>query len=278
VTTRGPEHHDLLLEALIKPVAVQASNLELWSAVMPVLAVALVAIAVLLFPLAYRLARKVREAQGERVLLLQRAIDASDLERLRITSDLHDGLVQEFAGLAMSLSATAETVSERDPQTGDALNEASDMVRQGMRSLRSAVMAIYPPTLHSAGLPAALSDLAAPLEAQGIRVRLDVDESLDLPATIEPLLFRCAQESVRNIINHARASEVSISLSASRRSIVLQIVDDGSGFSAAERELAHADGHAGLRLMEDLAKDAGASLVVASEPGRGTTVRLEAPR
>jgi signal transduction histidine kinase len=147
-----------------------------------------------------------------------------------------------------------------------------------MRSLRSAVMGIYPPTLHSAGLPAALSDLAAPMEAQGIQVSLDVDAALELPADVEPLLFRCAQESVRNIISHAEAKEVSIKLAAGRRSTVLEIVDDGSGFSAADRELAHADGHAGLRLMEDLAKDAGSRFEITSEPGQGTTVRLEVPR
>lgn len=276
-TTSGP-HEQLLFQALISSNAVQVSDRQLWNRFLPVLAIALLAFVVLPVPVAYRLARQVREVQGERELLLQRAIDASDLERRRITSDLHDGLVQEFAGLAMSLSANADAVSERDPQTGEALNEASTMVRQGMRSLRSAVMGIYPPTVHSAGLPAALSDLVAPLEAQGIRVRLNVDPGLDLPAHIEPLVFRCAQESVRNIISHAGASEVAVRLSAGRRSTVLEIVDDGSGFSATDRELAHADGHAGLRLMEDLARDARSHLRISSEPGKGTTVRLEVPR
>jgi len=278
VKTLGPKQRPLLFQALLKSDAVEASGAELWGAFLPILGVAMLAFVILQIPLAYRLARRVREVQGDRELLLQRAIDASDLERRRITSDLHDGLVQEFAGLAMSLSANADAVSERDPQSGEALDEASNMVRQGMRSLRSAVMGIYPPTLHSAGLPAALSDLAAPMEAQGIQVSLDVDAALELPADVEPLLFRCAQESVRNIISHAEAKEVSIKLAAGRRSTVLEIVDDGSGFSAADRELAHADGHAGLRLMEDLAKDAGSRFEITSEPGQGTTVRLEVPR
>ena len=278
VPVETPDGHRLLFEALFRSAAVQASGIELWGTFLPILAVALLAFAALQIPLAYRLARQVRDSQLDREQLLQRAIDASDLERRRITSDLHDGLVQEFAGLAMSLSASADTISERDPQSAEALREASTMVRQGMHSLRSAVMGIYPPTLHRAGLPAALSDLVAPLEAQGIRVRVEVDQELDLPAEVERMLFRCAQESVRNIISHSDASEVTLGVSRERRSAVLTVVDDGAGFSSGDLELARADGHAGLRLMDDLARDAGGRLELTSEPGLGTTVRLEVPR
>lgn len=278
VPVETPDGHQLLFEVLFRSTAVQASGIELWGTFLPILAVALLAFAVLQIPLAYRLARRVRESQLDRERLLQRAIDASDIERRRITSDLHDGLVQEFAGLAMSLSASADNISHQDPKSAESLREASNVVRQGMRSLRSAVMGIYPPTLHRAGLPSALSDLVAPLEAQGIRVHLDIDPDLELEADVEPLLFRCAQESVRNIISHAGASEVSVGVSRERGSAVLKIVDNGAGFSSADMDRARADGHAGLRLMDDLARDVGGHLEVESEPGAGTTVRLEVPR
>jgi len=278
VPVETPDGHVLLFESSFRSAAVQASGLQLWASFLPVLAVALLAFAALQIPLAYRLARRVRESQRDREQLLQRAIDASNLERRRITSDLHDGLVQEFAGLAMSLSASADTISERDPQTAASLREAANVARQGMRSLRSAVMGIYPPTLQRAGLPAALSDLVAPLEAKGVRVRFDVAPDLELPVEVESLLFRCAQESVRNILAHAGAHAVSIRVFPDSRSTVLEIADDGSGFSPADLERARAEGHMGLRLLDDLVRDAGGHVAVTSEPGPGTTVRLEVPR
>jgi len=278
VPVETPDRHELLFESSFRSTVVQASGLQSWTSFLPVLAVALLAFAALQIPLAYRLARQVRESQRDREQLLQRAIDASDLERRRITSDLHDGLVQEFAGLAMSLSASADTISERDPQTAASLREAANVARQGMRSLRSAVMGIYPPTLQRAGLPAALSDLVAPLEAKGVRVKLNVAPDLELPMESESLLFRCAQESVRNILAHAGAHEVSIRMLPDSRFTVLEIVDDGSGFSPADLERARAEGHIGLRLLDDLVQDAGGRVEVTSEPGAGTTVRLEVPR
>ena len=272
------EGEPLLFEAAMSSSSVQSSALELWRTFLPVLAVALVAFAALEIPLAYGLARRVRESQLERERLLQRAIDASDLERRRITSDLHDGLVQEFAGIAMSLSALAEQTEERDPEAAASLQEAAGMMRGGMRSLRSAVMGIYPPTLQRAGLPAALSDLVAPLEAQGVGVAVEVPASPGLEPATEALIFRCAQESVRNIVAHARATEARVAVEVQPRTVTLLVSDNGAGFTQADRDLASSDGHVGLRLLEDLAGDARGTLEVSSTPGEGTTVRLELPR
>ena len=254
-----------------------ASARQLWRAFIPVLAVALIAFAWLQIPLAYRLAGRVREGQQDRERLLQRAIDASDLERRRIAGDLHDGPVQQLAGVSMSLSAAADRLEPDDPEAAAALRDAAERTRQGMRSLRSSLMGIYPPTLERAGMSAALSDLTAPLAGYGITVDLDVDETLELTPRTESLLFRAAQESVRNVTSHAEATHVRVRLAHDGNAAVLEIADDGKGFAPAQAEAARADGHLGLRLLADLARDAGGSLDLASTPGEGTTVRLEVP-
>src|SRR5205085_11788702 len=102
----------------------------------------LLAFAVLLVPLVLGLARRLRRAGGEREELLQRAIDASGQERRRIARDIHDGPVQELAGLAMGLSARAER-SDR-PSEALALSETARAVRGSVRMLRSALFGIYP--------------------------------------------------------------------------------------------------------------------------------------
>ena len=113
MTTPGGEV--LLFQASIPRDAVSASAEQLWRAFLPVLAVALVALALVQIPLALRLARQVRASQEERELLVRRAIESSDLERRRIAGNLHDGPIQQLAGLSMSLAATADAVAPTDP-------------------------------------------------------------------------------------------------------------------------------------------------------------------
>ncbi|MGH2637635.1 MAG: hypothetical protein ACRDHU_16010, partial [Actinomycetota bacterium] len=105
-----PGGTELLFQASLEFDSVAASGRELWIAFLPVLAVALAALALLQIPLAFRLARRVRESQVDRERLLRRAIDASDVERRRIAGDLHEGLVQQLAGLSMSLAARADAL------------------------------------------------------------------------------------------------------------------------------------------------------------------------
>lgn len=272
-----PQGTDLLFQASLPFDSVAASGRELWTAFLPVLAVALAALAVLQIPLAFRLARRVRDSQEDRERLLRRAIDASDLERRRISSDLHEGLVQQLAGLSMSLAARADSLNGADTAAAETLREGAAATRQGVRSLRSALMGIYPPTVQRAGLPAALSDLTAPLAAEGVAADVDVPPDLALPPEVESLMFRAAQEAIRNVSTHARAGRVRLRVSRDDGLAVLEVEDDGMGFVAERSSEARAEGHLGLTLLDDLAHDAGATVQVSSTPGEGTRVRMEVP-
>ena len=118
---------------------------------------------------------------------------------------------------------------------------------------------IYPPSLRDAGLRAALSDLASPLAAHDIEATVDLPEDLQFPADVEALLYRAAQEAIRNVVTHARARHV------------------GVGFDPKRLANRPAEGHVGLRVLADLAADAGGRFEVVSHPGNGTRVHLEVP-
>jgi signal transduction histidine kinase len=274
---RTPDGTDLLLQVSMRFESVAASGRELWSAFLPVLAVALVVLALLQIPLAFRLARRVRESQRDRERLLGRAIEASDLERRRIAADLHEGLVQQMAGVSMSLAAKADALGDTDPEAAELLRDGAATTRQGVRSLRSALLGIYPPSVRRAGLSAALSDLAAPFAAEGVETDVRVPDGLALPEEVEALLFRAAQEAFRNVRAHAGARTVRASVSNGDGRVVLEVEDDGAGFTDQQASNARADGHLGLPLLRDLAQEAGATIDVSSTPGEGTRVRLEVP-
>ncbi len=268
VTT--PNGTPLLARVWVRPASVDESVGDLW----PVLAVALIALALLQIPFAYRLARSVRASEEERERLLRRAIESSDMERRRIAADLHDGTIQQLAGISMSLSARADNVAAESPEAAASLREAATSSRGAMRSLRSAVMGIAPPRLQGAGLAAALSDLVEPVAD---RTELVVPSDLRLPPEVESLLFRAAQEAMRNVVAHAGADHVRLVVTSDARSATLDVADDGVGFSPEDQRRAGEDGHLGLQLLEDLARDADGTLDVTSTPGKGTTVHLEVP-
>ena len=129
------------------------------------------------------------------------------------------------------------------------------------------------PVEAEAGLSfAALGDLLAPLPGSGLSTSLNVPANLDLPADVAALLFRVAQEAVRNTQRHAQAGVLAVRVALRPESVELVIEDDGRGFHPAAKA---ADGHVGLRLIADLAAEAGGDFTVVSRPDTGTVVRLE---
>jgi signal transduction histidine kinase len=244
----------------------------------PVLIAALIGLWLLQLPLAVSLARRLRDGQREREDLLLRAIRASDVERRRIAASLHDGPVQDLAGLSFSLAAAAQDVDRADRERlRGLLWHAADGTRESMRQLRSLLVTLHPPALQSSGLAPVLVDLAAPLEAKGIDVDVGIGENVDLSPPQLNLCFRTAQEALRNVLEHADAEHVDLELARTNGHVTLTVRDDGRGFSDAEAERRRREGHLGLSLLEDGAAELGGRLTVESAAGRGTLVRLEVP-
>jgi len=229
---------------------------------------ALILLALIQLPLAWQLSRRVQRAQKERMELLQRAVEASERERRRIAADLHDGVVQNLAGVSYSLSAAASTAP---PDLAPTLEEAAAETRQGLRELRSLLVEIYPAELQREGLEAALEDLLAPCAAKGLQTHLEVDDG-DLPEDVERLFFRAAQEALRNAVKHAGAERIDVEVERRDGTATLRIDDDGSGFVVGEQA---GESHFGLRVLGDLVHEVGGDLDIQSEPGRGTTVRVK---
>jgi signal transduction histidine kinase len=266
----------VLVETYQAASRIDRSSNRIWRAFVPVFLVTLAALAIAQLPLGYWLARRIRSEQQRRELLARRADQASADERRRIASELHDGPLQDLAGIAFDLGATADRIHE-DSEVRRTLRRGASVSRESMRALRTLLVDLYPQDRRDEGIDAALDALAQPLRSRGLSVRVDTRVERPLDHDTEEIVFRATQEALRNVVRHAAATSVEISLSANGDGTKLIIADDGRGMSAADLAEQRAAGHMGLALLADRVQSLGGQVAIASEPGRGTRVSIEIP-
>jgi two-component system NarL family sensor kinase len=276
---RTPNGTPVLFEIYQEFSAVKTGANDRLRKLAPPLLAGLLVLLLIQVPLAWSMARGLQRGHRDREILLANAIEASDQERRRIASDLHDGVVQDVAGIAFGLAPLAENAERRgDEREARQLRGSAATLRQGVRDLRTLLVEIHPPSLESAGLEAALSDLLSPLQTAGIATELHVEDRASTGSSGDALVYRVAREALRNVQAHAEADSVRIEVSRpvpERTRLV--VVDDGKGFSSDKREHRREEGHVGLTLLESLVRQSGGTLAVRSDPGKGTTVELEVP-
>jgi len=269
----------LLFETYFRYDEVTARSGQLWRGFAGVTLSSILLLVVLLIPVLWRLLDRLKRAQGQREALLQRSVDASTQERRRIAGALHDGVVQDLVATSFRVAGSAERAeSVGQPALAQELRGAAGTVRTSIGGLRSLLVDIYPPNLAVSGLTPALEDLVSSVRSRGIAVTIDLPADTGLDSAGERLVFRVAQECLGNVARHSEASSVVVRLAHEDGYTVLDIGDDGIGFDAGHA-LAHPpEGHFGLRVLGDVASEAGAELWLASAPREGTQWRLRVPR
>ena len=265
----APGERPLLFEVYYSAADIEAETQQVFAPFRRIMLGSLLVLGGLATLIIWGLSRRLRRAADERQRLLQAAIDASDAERRRIARDLHDGVVQDLAGTAFALSAAAR---EPRPVAGATVSGAADSVRGSLRALRSLLVEIHPPDLDAEGLAAAIDDLVAPAAARGMAAHVGVDDVTGVPDRAVRLVWRVAQEAVRNALRHSGGGRLDVEVARRDGRVVLLVRDDGVGMDVTAPRVAE---QFGLRGLAGLVRDEGGRLSVDSEPGRGTTVTLE---
>ncbi|EIQ01666.1 signal transduction histidine kinase [Opitutaceae bacterium TAV1] len=215
-----------------------------------------------------------------------RVLKAQEIERRRLSSDLHDGASQAIFGAIMRLRLAASGAGEG--RAGGASPEsemeavASDL-SAALKDLRRTVAGLRPEMLDRSAFADVLADYCAQIEERSEADVLFSDETGGeaerLPLEVREHLFRLVQEAVSNALQHGRASVVEVTLSLSNRRpgwLRMRITDNGSGFDLAVDETKDRL-HLGLRTMEERALLVGGALRIDSSPGRGTVVAVKVP-
>src|SRR4051794_29958365 len=212
--------------------------------------------------------RMLARIEEERVAGGRAVIRAQEEERARIAQDLHDEVNQALTAILLRLQAAALDVP---PGLRSELKEIQTLATQAMEELLTLARTLRPTALDDHGLvPALASQVANFGERTGIRASFHRHgEAPELSDEEQLVLYRVAQESLSNIVQHSQASAVRVELSSIGRT-VLRIRDDGCGFAPSSRS----GGRLGVSGMRERALLVGGRLNVFSAPGEGTTIEL----
>lgn len=229
------------------------------------------------------IARDVTEqsrGQENQRLYLQHVTRAWEEERKRVARELHDRIVQALVVLSRRLEALTsggEGLTEGNRLYLDKLRQQTNNIMQGVCRLSQD---LRPALLDHLGLVSALEWLASSAaDCLAIATKVNMrGTQRRLPEEAELMLFRIAQEGLRNVWRHSEATKAEVIVQFDKSKTRITISDNGKGFDVPDNlgDLAK-DGKMGLAGMQEHAQLAGASLVVQSAPGKGSTVTIELP-
>ena len=201
---------------------------------------------------------------------------ATSRERNRLARELHDTLAHTLSGLAVNLEAIKIILGGDQHEVRGMLDHALHNTRYGLTETRRALKDLRAKQLEELGLGIAIRNLAHDAASRaGFTLKLNISGSLaDLTPDVEQCYYRIAQESLQNIVKHARAKYASIKLVEDKGALIMVIADDGVGFNFANFADMNLEEELGLKGMRERASMVGADLEVSSQPEGGTTIQL----
>lgn len=224
--------------------------------------------------LASQVASAVRNAQA----YLRAEELALTEERNRIAREIHDGLAQSLAFMALKLDLAERLLTSQPERALVEVATVKNTLRTQIREVRRSLFALRPLDLERYGfLESVKRYTEAFAEQAGFRLRLGLPEQVSLSHASELVIFRVLQESLTNAVKHGSPALVEVRLEArGERGATLEVTDNGKGFDPQEKARAGFGGF-GLTQMKERLEARGGSFRVESEPGRGTKVRAELP-
>jgi PAS domain S-box-containing protein len=224
--------------------------------------------------------KQLKALQSDQEKLLERTVQATEQERKRLAAELHDGPVQQLTALDISLERARRTLDRAStaPER-ETIERVQVRLREEVGELRKMMSDLRPPALDNLGLVAALQDqLTAVRRETGLECSMESKLDTRLLPAQEIVLYRVAQEALTNVVKHAGAERIQVSLQPSNGHIVLEVRDDGAGFIPSEAAASASSGHFGLLGMRERVEMAGGSWELDSRAGSGTVIRARLPR
>lgn len=265
----------LVFESYWSTDRVEADRREILSRLAPLSLGSLLLLEMAMLPLAISLARRVDRGKAQQSRMLQHAVSGADLERRRIVRNLHDGLIQDLAGLGYAIPlVTSKLPATKDAEPARrALEDLAAAVERDVASVRTLITDVYPTNLQQGGLQDAVDVLVRSAASSGVAVTTDIDGSVEESLMVTQLAFRVIREGLRNVVEHADATAASVVVARDGPDVVVTVRDDGKGARPADA----GTGHLGLKLLADMTREVGGRTEVRSRPGQGTVLQARFP-
>lgn len=226
-----------------------------------------------------RISASLASLHEERMAVLReqfaRVTAAQEEERQRIARELHDGLVPTLASLNIRLRTVRKGLDREDHPVAGEIQELAEQAQASIQDVRRLIRDLRPVALDELGLVPALREHLARCEREhDLVVEFLADEGERLPASVETALFRIVQEAVNNVLRHAQAGHIHVTLMRAPDQVTLRIADDGQGF---DTQLPRSGRHVGLWSMRERVEQLGGQFEIRSAPSRGTTLTTVVP-
>jgi signal transduction histidine kinase len=226
------------------------------------------------------LSAELQQQSQQRGRLLRRLITAQEDERIRVARELHDELGQSLTGLSLRAQALERYLPPGDEQGSAILEQIRSLITGTTEQMYDIIMALRPSILDDLGLVSALRAYAERTLA-GSDLAFEIDDRCfhnRLPPAVETALFRAFQEGITNVLRHAGATQIRVTLACADGFFEGELADDGRGFEPA---LVAANGHdargLGLLGMQERITQCGGEMEIVSAPGQGTRIRFLLP-
>ena len=217
------------------------------------------------------MAARVAERDASLRQLSRRMLSIQEQERVRIAREVHDELGQALTAMKIDI----QQLAKREPALAEPLGSISKAVDNTVDLVRRIATDLRPSILDDLGVTAALEQQLRRLrESTGMQTTLTVTEEPELDMLTGASLYRIAKEALANVVRHAEATEVEVSLNIESNAAVLEIRDNGRGMS---REQIASSRSLGLLGMRERAELLGGSVTIESQEGKGTCVRATLP-
>lgn len=207
--------------------------------------------------------------------LIHKLFTVQEDERRRLSRELHDGAGQSITSILAYLRVVLLKTKESEQR--EILQQAREVVVDVQNELRQMAINLRPPILDKFGVTAAIEKhLAQIKEHHSLEVKLMAPETLQLPDTHALALYRCAQESLTNILRHADATAVVVSIERDETFIYMEVSDNGHGFPTSQLEEFRHKNHLGIYGMKERVELLGGTFFIDSSQ-RGTSIKINIP-
>jgi signal transduction histidine kinase len=198
-------------------------------------------------------------------------------ERLRISRDLHDGIIQSIYAVSLSLEEVVELIDEDAGAAADRVDRAIDRLHTTIGDIRTFIVGLGSES--SRGLRGALESLSGDLFlGSGVRLLVELDEADEIERRLSPEagheLVQITREALSNVARHSHAGSARLALEVDGAEAILRVEDDGQGFDPEQRR---GSGHFGLANLRDRAAALTGTLSIESEPEKGTRIIVRLP-